>query len=155
MENPANDLVEVLVPRHLLVDVYRLIADRAGSPVPPRAGGREEGSSHDGLPDDWSASLVRRMYSESAKHMRAILDALAARPGEVVTASELIEVLASSRGDAADSSVLGGTLGAFGRRVANRYGRSEWPFSAQWDSDSGQVHYRMSPGVAALIRDQA
>ncbi len=153
MASVENDLVEVFVPRHLVMDVYRFIADRA-APSSNSSNGKVEGNySRDGLPDDWSVSLVRRMYAESPTHMRALLDALASRAGEIVAATELIEVLSRSRGKKADSSVLGGTLGAFGRRVSNRYGREHWPFSADWDADSSQVHYRMSPGVAALIRD--
>ena len=150
MAKGEQDLVEVLVPRHLLLDVYRFVAENGVNGISDKKSSAE--TSREGLPDDWSVSLVRRMYAESATHMRAILDALAQRAGEVVPANDLIEVLSKSRGTQADSSVLGGTLGAFGRRVSNRYGREQWPFSARWDSDAEQVMYSMSPGVAAIIQ---
>jgi hypothetical protein len=146
----ASDLVQVAVPRELVLDVYRLIAERAeAAPSPSRV----DTPDADGLPEDWSASLIRRMYRESARQMTAILDALVDRAGEVVPATDLIEVLSRSRTEPADSSVLGGTLGAFGRRVKNRYGMEQWPFSARWDADESQVMYRMSHRVAQLIRE--
>jgi hypothetical protein len=152
MSTQDTDLVQVLVPRHRVLDVYRLLGEPSvPSPAaqPPQMSNGDNG----GLPDDWSASLIRRMYTESPKAMQALLDTLAENTGEVVTANELIDVLSRVCGKKANSAALGGTLGAFGRRVSNRYKQEEWPFEAWWDADSRQVHYRMSPAVAAVIRN--
>ena len=152
VQNNDSDLVEILVPRHLVVGVYQFISSQShlgASLVNPRSA-----QDSTALPEDWSASLIRRMYTESQKNMRAILDLLANRAGEIVRADELIDALSKSRGDNATSSTLGGTLGAFGRRVKNRYGQESWPFEAHWDSDASQVLYRMSPAVAELITDE-
>src|SRR6266516_1142038 len=104
-----DDFVQILVPRQLVIEIYRLIAKNGGSS--PLMAARTETS--DALPGAWTDPLIRRMLEESPKHMRAILDALAAHPGQVVTAAELIDALSRSRGDKATSSTLGGTLGAF------------------------------------------
>ena len=103
------------------------------------------------MPADWSATLVRRMYAESPRHMRSILDALASRADEWVRADELIEVLSKSRGGQATSATLGGTLGAFGRRVKNRYRMKSWPLDVVKDADIGQLRYRVSSAVADLL----
>jgi hypothetical protein len=151
MSTQDADFVQVLVPRHRVLDVYRLLAE-SSAPSPVAQPQRPSNGDNGGLPDDWSASLIRRMYTESPKTMQALLDTLAERAGEVVTAKELIGVLSDVRGKPANSAALGGTIGAFSQRVDNRYKRKEWPFEAWWDADSRQEHYRMSPAVAAVIR---
>src|SRR5215213_9722466 len=131
--NQDEYFVLVPVPRQLVVDVYRFVGERTRLTVEaqPNVGINQPA----GLPDDWSASDIKRLYSDSAKNMRAILDAMAARPGEKVSSNDLIEVLSRSRGGTVGSSILGGTLGAFGRRVKNRYRKNKWPFDAHWISE--------------------
>lgn len=148
----TTDLVQILVPRELVMDIYQFVSAHGDSDS-------HRASDHDlngnRIPDDWSASLVRRMYAESPKHMRAILDTLAARADETVRADELIAVLSTSRGDQATSSTLGGTLGAFGRRVRNRYRKTSWPIKRHWDSDAHQMNYRMTSAVAQLLSPES
>jgi hypothetical protein len=144
-----DDLVEILVPRHLVIEIYRLIAKNGGSL--PMAATKIETS--DGLPGTWTAPLIRRMYKESPPHMRAILDFFAARPGEDVTATEVIHVLSRSRGDEANSKTLGGTIGAFARRIGDRYEQEEFPFE-WWVDDKKQLHYRMDLRVARLLKGE-
>ena len=148
--SPDDYFVPVPVPRQLVVDVYRFVAERSRLTVEaqPSVGTNQAA----GLPDNWSASEIKRLYSDSAKNMRAILDAMAARPGERVSSNDLIEVLSRSRGGAAGSSILGGTLGAFGRRVKNRYRKNKWPFDAHWISETNQNYYVMSPAVATILK---
>src|ERR1041385_732796 len=148
--NNEDYFVPVPVPRQLVLDVYRFVAERT------RLTGEGQPSVRinqpAGLPDDWSASEIRRLYSDSAKNMRAILDAMAARPGEKVYSNDLIEVLSRSRGGTAGSSILGGTLGAFGRRVKNRYRKNNWPFEAHWIPEINQNYYVMSSAVATILK---
>jgi len=151
LERDAH-FVLVPIPPDLVVEVYRFIADKARGPA-----GRDLSQSDAvarGLPDGWSASDIRRMYADSAKNMRAILDALAARPGEKVTSNDLIEVLTESRGTSAGSSILGGTLGAFGRRLKNRYRKNKWPIEAHWIPEINANYYVMSREVAASLKGE-
>ena len=147
-----SDLVEILVPRNLVVDVYRLISEKTGS-TPPKAQRSGEKVTTEEIISGWDAPSIKRMYKESEKPMRAILDHLAARPGETVTAEDLVNVLAElSPTKKATSIVLGGTLGAFGRRVKSRYKRDSWPFERIWSHEEGQVHYWMSEDVASVLK---
>ena len=148
-DNMNDDLVQILVPRHLVIEIYRLIAKNGGS----LAMAAIKTETSDGLPGAWTAPLIRLMYKESPTHMRAFLDALAARPGEDVPATEMIDVLSRSRGRKANTKILGGTLGAFERRVCNRYKQDEWPFEA-WVDDKKQGHYKMNPQVARLLQGE-
>ena len=146
------DLVEILVPRSLVMDIYRFIAERSGSLAPKAQRGNVESNAVE-LGGEWDAALLNRMYQESDKNMRAILDHLIARPGQTVPASDLIHVLAQSRDDKkATSMTLGGTLGAFGRRVRSRYKRDSWPFEVKWSPEERQCHYQMSDSVASQLR---
>ena len=86
--------------------------------------------------------------------MRAILDFMAAHPGEDVSASELIDVLSRSREAKANSKILGGTFSAFGRRIWARYKMENFPFD-WWVDDKKQLHYRMDPQVARLLQKVA
>jgi hypothetical protein len=148
-DNMNDDLVQILVPRHLVIEIYRLIAKNGGSL--PMAAIKTETS--DGLPGAWTAPLLRLMYKESPTAMRAFLDALVARPGEDVPATEMIDVLSRSCGRNANGKILGGTLSAFERRVWNRYKQDGWPFE-WWVDDKKQLHYRMDHRVARLLKGE-
>jgi len=140
--------LQVPVPSHLVVDVYSLIAEKSSyRPVESASPNADMG-----IPEEWSASEIRRMYRESDTNMRAILDALAARSGKEVSSRELKSVLSRSRGETATSSKLGGTLGAFGRRVRNRYRKQTWPFAARWIPQTNENEYTMTNEVAALLK---
>lgn len=146
------DLVEILVPRSLVMEIYRFIAEKSG-PTPTKAQRGDTGVTATVLSSNWDAALLKRMYDDSDKNMRSILDYLIARPGQTVTASDLVHVLAQTRDDKkATSQTLAGTLGAFGRRVRSRYKMDRWPFDAKWVNDDGQYHYRMSEEVASQLR---
>lgn len=140
--------VQVPVPSHLVVDVYSLIAEKI-SYRPVESATPNVGM---GIPEEWSAFEIRRMYRESDTNMRAILDALAARAGEELSSRELKSVLSRSRGETATSSKLGGTLGAFGRRIKSRYRKQTWPFAARWIPQTNENEYTMSKEVAALLK---
>jgi hypothetical protein len=138
-----DDLETVLVPRKYVLEVYALVgrlsdADKQTAEV--------DATGADG---DWSSELLRRMYEESPKPMKDILHALAERPGEWLTAAQLADAICDKPD--ANWNTVAGTLGAFGRRVRNRYKRRSWPFSSQWDHAQGRFLYSMSPEVAAEV----
>jgi hypothetical protein len=143
MDAPPEELVSVLVPRKHVMDVYayltqlteRGFATSNGSQAPPSA--------------EWEPELLRRMYRESPPAMQDILGALAARPGNWLSAVELAAAIRDK--PEADANTVAGTLGAFRRRCRNRYGRPDWPFSNHWDHVRGRFRYSMTPEVAAEI----
>lgn len=137
------EFVEVLVPKNLVLEVYQFIAGRTGGNGVSTDDSLETTSPR----SKWSKAALKRLYKESAPNMRAILERLAKTPDEVVTATELIDTLSEVRGEEVTSVGLGGTLGAFGRRVKNRH-RKDWPFEAWWVEDERQVHYRMDSDTA-------
>jgi len=46
---------------------------------------------------------------------------------------------------------IAGALGAYGRRVKNRYKRSSFPFNQSWDHANGEMRHGMTPDVAEII----
>jgi hypothetical protein len=69
-----------------------------------------------------------------------------------VTSEELVEVLKDRKPDA-NNNTLAGTLGAFGRRVGNRYGTESWPFDSNWSYDHNSMVYWMDEWVAEQLRN--
>ncbi len=45
-------------------------------------------------------------------------------------------------------------MGAFGRRVKNRYGKATSPFRADWNRDKEMMEYEMSAKNALLVLSQ-
>ena len=66
--NQDDYFVQVPVPRQLVVEVYRFVAEKTRLTVSPEPSVR--GLQSAGLPDDWSASEIRRLYADSGKNMR-------------------------------------------------------------------------------------
>jgi hypothetical protein len=100
---------------------------------------------------DWTEELLRRMYRESPKGMKSILTALAERAGEEVSIAEVAQSFTHKPG--ADWNNVAGTLGAFEKRVKNRYGLLTSPFD--WRRNEGQgMLYVMSPEVAPSVRSR-
>lgn len=159
----TDDLVNVLVPRRYLSQVYGFIARleaSSGAATAPREQAEpvtESTPPHgpvatsNGLnTDEWTPSRLRKMVDQSPPAMVDILSALASRPGEWLS----MEHLASSikHKPDADWNTVAGTLGAFGRRVKNRYGLESWPFESRYDHEVGGRVCRMSDDVARLIK---
>ncbi|MEW6060295.1 MAG: hypothetical protein AB1551_09205 [Actinomycetota bacterium] len=130
--------VEVLVPQHLVPDVYGLIAERM-------AKGSTSG------PVAVSEELFSRMFLESPPAMRKLLVLLADDAGRNFPTAEICGALDLT------PAQLAGVLGAFGRRVKNRYKGAKKPFQARWDPDPAQHTwlYRMDAEVAEVIKRTA
>lgn len=132
-----EEWVEVLVPQHLVPDVYGLIAERM-------AKGAATGSTV-GVDE----ALVERMFAESPPAMREVLLLLADNAGKELTTSEVTKAIEHT------PAQLAGVLGAFGRRRKNRYKGAIKPFVARWDHGEHTWTYRMSADVAEVIKRTA
>lgn len=152
----SGNMVQVLVPQEHVVAVYGYIAalerGEAGdgatvsaSPSEPQQNGPSEN-------EEWSPKQLRLLYEQSPPAMVLILDYLAENPDREVTSGDLVEVLKERKADA-NSNTLAGTLGAFGRRVANRYGMENWPFDAYYSHEHYSLVYVMDGWVAEKLRD--
>lgn len=152
----TDDLVNVLVPRRHLSQVYGFIARlETGEGQSPTSGpttavtttANGAGASTVDS-DEWTPSRLRRMVDESSPALLEILRALANRPGDWLPMSEL----AKGIGPEADWNTVAGTLGAFGRRVKSRYGLESWPFDNRFDHEIDGRVCRMSEETARLIK---
>ena len=142
-----DDLVAVMVPTRLLPAVYRLLGTQMGVVEAQTATGGSE--SKEGF---WTAARVKRAFEESPPSMKSFLKTLARRPEDGLTTDDFFEAVSEAVGREYGRQQIAGALGAFGRRVKNRYGADDWPFSAEWDYEIGQFVYTMSADTAEIIR---
>lgn len=151
----SEKMVQVLVPEKHVVAIYGYIAELerggAGNEAPVSAPHSEPEHNGPGENEEWSPKKLRLLYEQSPPAMVLILDYLAENPDREVTSGELVEVLKGRKADA-NSNTLAGTLGAFGRRVANRYGMDGWPFEAYYSHEHYSLVYVMDGWVAEKIR---
>jgi hypothetical protein len=149
-ELAVNDLVQVMVPREFLPDVYTLLAKLTTENNAEQPTEEELNGSLEEKPEDkkWTPDLIRRMYEESSPGMTRALNYMAEHPDRWIPAPEVTEAIEPGR----DSRRLGGTLGAFGKRVKNRYGMGTWPFHFRWDSENGHALYWMDDAIAKQIQ---
>lgn len=138
-----EELVPVMVPRSLLTDVYALLA----------AGASDGASGSEGLHRGWSAELIREAYDAASDRMKALLDLMASRPGERLTADDFMAELGVDQQD-----FLNGVLGAFGRLTNQRFAQrlpnreNTWPFTVAKDIRDGHWTYEMPESVAEVIK---
>ena len=149
--NGNDDMVSVMVPRRLVTQVYGLIARLdVGSPIDEAAPTPTSLVSNSDLTSDWTDKLLRRMVEESPPAMRDILGLLASRPGESLGAEDLAKSIKGN--NHANWNTIAGTLGAFGRRVKNRYKSDQWPFAAKYEHAHDGIRYRMTAAMATRIK---
>jgi hypothetical protein len=118
---------------------------------------RREGVGADAGRDDvhgsgvggWDPATIARAYRESANPMRKLLDFLSRHPDEEVSSYELAQAIEARYG----WNTVAGMLGAFGRRSANRYGRSSPMWEVRHDEE-GRVLLTM-PRDAAMAVEEA
>lgn len=129
-----NPFVNIAVPKERVFDVYAfLLLERRG-------GAKKE-------EDEWTEELLERAYQESPSPMAAFLEHLARNPGQWFTAEEMADAIERSRAQ------MAGVLGAFGRRVKNRYSMETWPFHSEYNHAEGMATYAMDDDVAATMRE--
>lgn len=142
-------LVNVPVPLKVLPDVYGFISRLYGPASGPESVAVEPTSPEEG--DEWPRDLIVRQYQESQPAMKRFLDHLTAHPDVWISTLEMADALDAAHG----WNTIAGMLGAYGRRVKNRYRRSTFPFEVKWDYDANRSNYRMSSEVAKIIRSLA
>jgi hypothetical protein len=144
MESMSNEYVSVLVPKRHLTKVYGLIATLEGeSEVTPEVAPATETEE-----DGWTPELIRRQFEESPETIQRFQKLLADHQGEWLSTSDIATALNAKKG----SKTIAGALGAYGRRVSNRYSMKTWPFAWRWLHAEGQQSYCMSPEVADIIK---
>lgn len=140
-----GELVPVMVPRHLLMDVYGFMASR----------GLLNGTSTNspGLHRGWTADLIVEVYRAASARMKALLDLMASRADEKLYAEDFMKEL-----DVEKQDVVNGVLGAFARLTNQRFAprlpdrKSTWPFTIAKDVRSHRWYYEMPESVAAVIK---
>lgn len=146
MENNTDEFVSIPVPRGYVTQVYGFIASL-------ESGGREtqvEASSASAaatLSESWPEDLIIRQYRESPDSMKKFQQYLAQHAGQDFSSTEIAEAIGAEYG----WNSIAGALGAYGRRVKNRYKRSTFPFNQHWDHEHGEMRHGMTPEVAEII----
>lgn len=135
--------VQVPVPEEHVPAVYDLL-NRLQKGEAPRVDGEPVGP-----PPKATAGLIERVYDESKEPHRRLLDFLAARPGEWIETSELIDGLKLT-----NRKSVAGLLGSYGRRASFRYGGFR-PWDQEWDRSRGEARYRMDGQVAEWVNQAA
>ena len=140
------EYINVPVPANRVMEVYALLAS-------PEKRQNLFGENPKPKPDstfspNWRPEMLRRLYHESSGAMKVVLDVIASKADQVVHSYELVEALTGFHGKTCDHHTLAGTLGAFGRRVFNRYKADGWPMENEWDPVAQEVWYRMPSDFA-------
>lgn len=158
------DYVTVQVPTPCLEAVYRLLADiHSAAPAPVKRGGSGTGGGgalpaplappphSSGAVDGWDLQTLQRMVNESPPAMRCILRALAlVEQDDQWLPIAKLEASLEHRSETTKHTIPG-TLGAFGRRVKNRYGWQLWPFEVRRGSKQVRWEYWMPPSLRPFI----
>ncbi len=158
--NASAEFVMIPVPKRLVGDVYRLLADAAekdDSIEAPHARLRgtevysADEEKHATRLLQWTPALVRRNWTESPEALKRALRYLADRPDQSIPIDELAQAVYGN-GDIPSRRRLAGMLGAFGHRVSSRYHVSTWPIAVTNDHDLGMYVYVMPAVFAELHR---
>jgi len=153
----SSNFIMVPVPDHLVLAVYEFLSQQEG----PDNRGKRTGATGtrlvaalsadaDGEREAvWTADRVTLNWDESSDHAKQTLRYLAERPDEWVRIEELATAVLG-RGDGEHRRKLAGVLGGLGKRVANRYGLSVWPFAYRMNYAQNMPEYRMQRAIAEL-----
>ncbi len=138
-------MVQVLIPKQYVVEVYRFVADLASHEKVMHIGTSVVEADDDQA--RWlDAKLAKKAWDESSTAMQTILRYLIGHKDEWVSIADLARQLAPN----ADANTVAGTLGAFSRRIKSRYGQVRWPF--EWKSgENGSGSVYMMPAQFAVM----
>lgn len=142
--------VMVPVPEELVLEVYALINERKE----PKPGAPTKAKSTAMAPS-WSDEEIERAYRQSPPAMKALLDTLAAHPGEWLSTADLSGPVSEAIGKEYGWMQLAGVLGAFGRRTKSRYGKDSWFFDVERDDMNQRWMYRASPELSKFLQSLA
>ncbi len=140
----------VPVPRKYLEVVYRAMSEAGAQQVQSEPAEEIAAIPESSGNGDWSPNELARAYRESPPPIRKVLSRLADDAGQHVTGRELVKEVYGD--DPKGYRKLPGALGAFGRRVKNRYGKSTWPFTARWSYEENVMHYEMDRWTAEHVK---
>lgn len=93
---------------------------------------------------------VQRVYLESERQFRRLLELLADSPGRPISSTEIADGLELPNGPAS----LAGMLGAFARRAKNRYA-GFWPFERLQNPADETTELMMDSNVATIVKGLA
>jgi hypothetical protein len=145
MEN-SNEFVNIPVPRQYVTQVYGFIASLESDGGESRVD-TSPGSDAATMSESWPEDLIIRQYRESPESMKKFQQYLAEHAGQDFSSSQIAEAIGAEYG----WNSIAGALGAYGRRVKNRYKRSTFPFKQNWDHQNGEMRHGMTPEVAEII----
>ncbi len=145
MTDIGSEFVSIPVPKRHLTKVYGFIASLESAEGIPQAG---VGVNGDGKGTEWTPELIRRQFVESPDTIKRFEKLLANHEGTWLSTSTIAQALGTARGP----KTIAGALGAYGRRVSNRYRMSTWPFQNRWIHEEGQQSYCMPSEVAEIIK---
>ncbi len=136
--------VMMAIPAELVSAVTEFIeGKREALPAPTGEDGKSGSFVH-----DWDRATVRRAYRESGNPMRRLLDFLSRHPDQEVSSYDLADAIEARYG----WNTVAGMLGAFGRRSANRYGRSDPMWEVRYDEE-GRVLLTLPGDAAEAVRE--
>jgi hypothetical protein len=138
-----SEFVYIPVPTRWASAVYKWLAEL--EPEAPLAPATDPEPAAEVVELD--AALVERMYRESHREHRRLMEYLADHPGEWFYTSEIGDALQHENG----ARGVAGMLGAFGKRSNHRYGRHK-PWETEWDDARGEARHRMDPVQANVIK---
>jgi len=141
-----QQFVSVPVPARLVPDVFQFVLDKT------RAGSTPELASE--APSEWSAAELALFFSASSKNPRAIMECLAARPGESLTTADFAGAIGKRRDDPRGTWSVAGVLGAIQKSAKRNFGR-DWPFECAYSSDGETYYYSMPERYASVIAAEA
>jgi hypothetical protein len=144
MADTDTDFVSIPVPKRHLTRVYGFIAALEDAQATAQAAV----GNGDGKEKIWTPELLRRQFMESPDTIKRFQKLLAAHEGTWLSTSKIADALGAARG----AKTVAGALGAYGRRVSNRYRMSTWPFENRWMHEEGQQSYCMPSEVAEIIK---
>jgi hypothetical protein len=152
-----DDYVLVPVPRDRVLDVMAFLTAQR-SPTPAASAATSAPLPEDGLPWDHESLRWLMVDPNTPEKQIVVLECLARKTGDWVTAAELRRELRSAFPDELrgkkDGRALGAILRALGLRAAYYDGRDR-PFESEWDPVAGHNHYRMPAGYAQTVLDGA
>lgn len=138
-----EEFVSILVPKRHLTQIYGYIASLNGTATVAKE------TAPEAKDDEWDRELIERQYRESPDSMKQFQKHLAANPGREFSTTEVADAIGAEYG----WNSVAGALGAYGRRVKNRYKRSTFPFQQRWNHEKGEMMHSMTPEVAAIINE--
>lgn len=152
MANEDPEFINIPVPRKYVSQVYAFIGSLDHQSSAEEAPAAVEPSADTTATDQtWTRDLIIRQFRESPPSMKKFQRYLAEHAGQDFSSTEIADAIGAEHG----WNSIAGALGAYGRRVKNRYKRRSFPFQQEWDHQHGEMRHSMTPEVAEIIRELA